>query len=234
MAEGILDKVGTLLRANVHALLDSALNLNRVAVFDDAVRELRNAREELVAAEGDARGRRTSLEREVQQITQEQAKRDQDLDLLVAKVDSAPDAGSKKQFESASRATQVVYNERNNVLSMKMQLLETVRSEVPRLQNSRMALEARIQVLEAQRSKLEAMIAARKAAEAQGKAMARLDINTEFSADKLMRDEQEALDREQGRLEARQQSMDATADNLLRTEEVDAQLAARRNRLQSK
>ena len=233
MAEGIVEKVGTLLRSNVHALLGAALNLNKLAVFDDSVRELRNAREDLVKAEGDARGRRTTLEREIAEITQEQARRDSDIDRLLGRIDASTDEGAKREAEAAVRSMHVVFNERTAVLSTKAQLLESVRTEVTRIANARVALDARIEMLEAQRSKLEALIGARKAAEAQGKALEKLDINREFSTEGLLREEQAALERAQGRLDARQDAMDTTADKLLRSEEIDAQLAARRARLKS-
>ncbi len=231
MANGIFEKVGTLLSANVHALLDSVLNLNKMAVFDETVRKLREAREEIIAAEGDARGRLRTLEREISEVTQEQAKRDQDIDRLLARADAvSTDEATKRECETAARSLQAVYNERNGVLASKQQLLQSVQLEVPRLAQSRVAVEARIQMLEAQRSKLEALISARKAAEAQGKALSKIDIYREFSADDMTRDEQAALDRAQGRLEARQATMDSAVDRLLGSEELDQQLAERRAR----
>lgn len=233
MANGILDKVGTLLSANVHALLDSALNLNKLAVFDDAVRRLRDAREEIILAEGDARGRKRTLEREVSEITQEQAKRDQDIDRLLDKADKAPNEAARREAEVAARSMQAVYNDRGAVLKSKMQLLESANTEVPRFAQARLGVEARIQMLESQRSKLEALIAARKAAEAQGRALSRVDVYREFSADDLMREEQAALDRAEGRLTARQDTLADTVDRLLGSDELDQQLAERRARRQA-
>lgn len=231
MADGIFEKVSTLLRANVHSVLDAALNLNKLAVFDDAVRDLRTAREELVKAEGNARGRRATLEREVQDLTREQAKRDRDVDQLIVRGDGARDDETKRELDAAVAALQITYNERTTVLSTKMQLLESVKEEVAHYVNSRIAVEARLQMLGAQRTKLETLIEARKSAEVQGKAMSRVDVYREFSADRLMQEEQVALERAQGRLDARHDAMETTVDRILRGEEVQNQLEERRTRL---
>ena len=87
----------------------------------------------------------------------------------------------------AARTLQAVFNERQQVQATKAQLLEAANVEVPRLTEARMGIEARIQMLEAQRSKLEALISARKAAEAQGRALAKIDVYQEFSAEDIMR-----------------------------------------------
>ena len=93
-----------------------------------------------------------------------------------------------------------------------------------------MGVEARIDMLQAQRSKLEALISARKAAEAQGRALQRIDVYKEFSAEDIMRDEQAALDKAMGRLEARHDTLESSVDRILGSEEVDAQLNERRAR----
>ncbi len=91
-----------------------------------------------------------------------------------------------------------------------------------------MKLGARIDVLRSQRSKLAALIEERKAAEAQGRAIATIDVRSAFSPDALIRSEQEALERQQGIAAARSVALGQNLDDVLGNEALDDQLEALR------
>jgi len=81
--EGILGKAKLLLTANIHDLLDRALNANKPAVFDEQINQLQGSLEKITVCLGESIGRERTLTREIAESKEDLAKIDGEIDRLL-------------------------------------------------------------------------------------------------------------------------------------------------------
>lgn len=74
--EGILGKTKLLLTANLHDLLDRALNANKPAVFDEQINQLQGSLEKITVCLGESIGRERTLTREIAESKEQLGKVD--------------------------------------------------------------------------------------------------------------------------------------------------------------
>lgn len=230
--DSIFAKVERLFTASVQDLLSRALNSNKIAVFDEEVNRLNGALEQITVAHGEALGREKTLTRELDELEDEVAALSQRLNLALDKEEQAragDQATHASQYTALAKATLSQRNTKSEILTSKQDQLEDTKEQMARLYEARVKLGARIEVLRAQRSKLVALIAERRAAEAQGKALAAIDVRSAFSPDALIRTEQEAVERQQGIAAARSLTLGQHLDDVLGNEALDEQLEALRS-----
>lgn len=81
--EGILGKTKLLLTANLHDLLDRALNANKPAVFDEQINQLQGSLEKITVCLGESIGRERTLTREIAESKEQLGKVDGEFDKLL-------------------------------------------------------------------------------------------------------------------------------------------------------
>src|SRR5712691_3910760 len=93
----LLEKVGTLISANLHAMVDSALKANSVAVMDEYIRQAENNLDALEDAAATVGGEVKTLKRKYDDFSAAAAKLDKDIDALLqqGREDLATAAQSK-------------------------------------------------------------------------------------------------------------------------------------------
>jgi len=98
----LLDKVGTLIKANLHAMVDQALKANSLAVFDQYIRDAENNLDALEDAAATVGGNVKTLARKVEQYQAEAAKYDKNIDELLrqSKEDLATAVQAKLKLEA--------------------------------------------------------------------------------------------------------------------------------------
>lgn len=225
--DSIFAKVERLFTSSIQDLLTRALNANKLAVFDEEVNRLNGALEQITIAHGEALGRDKTLTREIEELDDAVEALTQRVNLALDKEEQArarDDASQASQYTALAKATLSQKNTKAEILTSKQSQLEDTKEQIARLYEARVKLGARIDVLRSQRSKLDALIQERKAAEAQGKALATIDVRTAFSPDSLIRSEQEAVERQQGIASARAVSLGQHLDDVLGNEALDEQL----------
>src|SRR3972149_4060676 len=217
--EGILGKVRLLLTANIHDLLDRALNANKPAVFDEQINQLLGSLEKITVCLGESIGREKTLAREIGELKEQVERIDGEIDRLLELEQKESDAARRAGISALAANRQANFNSLKQVLELKEEQAEDVQAQTAQLQDAKIKLAARIDMLRAQKTRLVALIGERKAAEAQGKALSTADLLSRFSPEQLIRDEQESVERARGIVTARTSTIDQQLDDLLGNDE---------------
>ncbi len=230
---GILDRVGLLLRANLNDLLDRALSSNKPAVFDEQINLLQGSMEKLTIVLGEAIGRQSTLKREIEETHAQLDKMDEDIDRLLDLEEKEADQAKLASIRTLATSRQANYNSAKEVLELKEDQLTEAEAQAAQLQDAKLKLGARIDTLRAQKSRLLALMAERRAAEAQGQAISDADFRNRFSAESLLRDEEEKVERARGLVAARAVTVETQLDDILGNDLLQQQLEERRARRKS-
>lgn len=217
----ILDRVSLLISANINALLDKALSLNRLAVFDEYLKRMGEAYESLQTAEGIERGRTRTLMRQVEETEAEVAKLDSDIDRLLQKGE-----------RGLAAARQAVLNTKLGLLEDLRENLQQSQFEAQKLAEAKAKLQAQIEVTKARRQELVSLIEQKRASDLRLKAQQGIrDIGDKTKTDALIERARQELELAQGKEEAARDTLEARIDEVLGADEIEQQLAARETRL---
>jgi len=143
----LLKKIQTLISANLHSLVDSALKANSMAVFDQYVREVEDNLDSLEDAVATVGGELKTLRRKKSDLDQQAADLDRNIDLFLreGKEDLAMAAQSK--LNSVTRLVQN-YDE----------MLQRQEAEFQSLKDARLKLEAKLTTVKQEREELQALL----------------------------------------------------------------------------
>ncbi|GIW05207.1 MAG: phage shock protein A [Dehalococcoidia bacterium] len=217
----ILDRVTLLVSANINALLDKALSLNRLAVFDEYLNRMGEAYESLQTAEGIERGRTRTLLRQLEETEAEVNKLDDDVDRLLQKGE-----------RGLAAARQAVLNTKLGLLEDIRENLQQSQLEAQKLADAKAKLQAQIEVTKARRQELVSLIEQKRASDLRLKAQQGIrDIGDKTKTDALIERARQELEIAQGKEEAARDTLEARIDEVLGVDEIEQQLAAREARL---
>jgi len=219
----LLEKVGTLISANLHALVDSALKANSVAVMDEYIRQAENNLEALEDAAATVGGEVKTLKRKYDEYTAQAAKLDADIDsLLMQKRDDLATAAQSKLNTTQRLAEQ--YKEQ----------YERQQSEYQTLMDARLKLEAKLTTIKQEREELLALLELAKSKELTVKAIKSLDDIVGMGDSDIARlgeSIRARLDKAQAKSEMLASRLDEQMDEVLEKGSLDNQLAERKKRL---
>ncbi|MCS6801281.1 MAG: hypothetical protein NZ773_04990 [Dehalococcoidia bacterium] len=217
----ILDRVSLLISANINAVLDKALSMNRLAVFDEYLNRMGEAYESLQTAEGIERGRTRTLTRQLEEIEAEVAKLDSDVDRLLQKGE-----------RTLAAARQAVLNTKLGLLEDIRENLQQSQQEAEKLADAKAKLQAQIEITRARRQELVSLLEQKRASELRLKAQQGIrDIGDKSKTDALIERARQELELAQGKEEAARDTLEARIDAVLGADEIEQQLAAREARL---
>lgn len=217
----ILDRVGLLISANVNALLNKALGMNQVAVFDEYINRMGESYESLETAEGIERGRSRTLARQIEELEADTAKLDSDVDRLLEKGERA-----------LAAARQAVLNTKLGLMKDMQENLDQSQSEAAKLGNAKAKLQAQIEVTRAKRLELVSLLEQKKASDLRLRAQAGVrDIGENTHTGEIIEKARQDLELAQGKEEASSNSLDRRIDEVLGSDEIEAQLAERESRI---
>lgn len=139
MAQSLLEKVNTLVSANLHALVDSALQANSVKVMDEYVRQAERNLENLEEATVTVGGTVKTLKRKHEEASAAAEKLDRDIDTLLTRGKSDLAAAAQSDLNGKQQLAQQYYeqwtqqqNEYQKMLDVKLKLeakLNAIRQE---------------------------------------------------------------------------------------------------------
>ncbi|MEZ4866676.1 MAG: PspA/IM30 family protein [Caldilineaceae bacterium] len=219
----LLEKVGTLISANLHYLVDQALKSNSTAVIDQYIRQVENNLEELEDAAATVGGEVKGLQRKVNEYEQKQTE-----------LDKAIDAFLSEGNEGAAVATQSKFNSTARLMTTYKEQLERQQTEFHNLLDAKVKLEARLSTMKQEREELQALLDLAKSKETTVKAMKSLD-DLMGSGDSDIKGIAQSiyarLDKASAASEMRAASLDEQMDAVLERSALDAQLAARKQKL---
>mgnify|MGYP000169369161 CR=1 FL=1 len=219
----LLEKVATLISANLHALVDQALKSNSLAVIDQYIRQVEDHLDDLEDAAATVGGEVKSIKRKLD----EQEKR-------AAELDRAVDAFLLEGNEATATATQSKLNSTRRLIETYREQLTRLEAEYQKLLDARVKLEARLGIMKQQREELQALLELAQSKETAVKAMRGLDdLMGSGDADigRLARSIYARLDKATTAAEMRAASLDEQIDQVLDRSAIDAQLAERKKKL---
>ena len=220
--QSLWDKIGVLISANMNGLVDRALSMNSLAVFDEYLNRMRAELAALQSAEGFERGRTKTLTRQIGGLETECARYDQDVDRLLLKGE-----------RGLAAARQTTLNTKRSLIDQLKQGLTEAEVEVEHLMSARSGLAAQIERTEAKRSELRSLLEQRKAANLRAKAMAGV-TGTGGSAgwaDGILEQVRQDTEVARGKAEAGSNALDVRIYDVIGAEDVELQLQEREQRL---
>jgi len=219
----LLKKIQTLISANLHAMVDSALKANSMAVFDQYVREVEDNLENLEDAVATVGGELKTLRRKKGDMDREAAQLDRNIDIFL-----------REGKEDLALAAQSRLNSVNRRVQYYEEMLERQDAEFQALQNARLKLEAKLTTVKQEREELQTLLDLARSKELTVKAIKSLDDlagTGDADISRVAEGIRARLDKASARSEMLADGLDSQMDEILETSTLDAQLAERKARL---
>jgi len=219
----LFEKINTLISANLHSMVDRALESNSVAVMDEYIRQAEKDMKELEESTVQVGGSVRTLKRKYEEFADAAEKLDRDIDTLVVKGKDDLAAAAQTELNSKQQLAQEYYEQWQQQQKQYDQMLAM-----------RMKLEGRMTAIRQEREHLRALIELTEAKKVTNKTIKSLD-NLASTSDKdissLADQIRTRLDTEDARLEMATQNLSDQIDDVVRSGEVERQLEERRRRL---
>jgi phage shock protein A len=219
----LLEKVSTLISANLHYLVDQALKSNSLAVIDQYIREVEDNLDDLKEAAATVGGDVKSIQRRLL----EQQQKAQELDRAI-------DAFLMEGNEAAAVAAQSKLNSVQRLVETYKQQVERQEAEFQKLLDAKVKLDARLSTMKQEREELQVLLDLAKSKETTVKAMRSLDdlmgsgdADIKRIADSIY----SRLDKASAASEIQATSLDEQMDQVLERGVLDAQLSERKKKL---
>ena len=219
----LLEKTQTLIQANLHAMVDKALENNSVAVMKQYIRDAENNLDELEDAAATVGGEVKTLERKYQEYKKKADQLDRNIDALL--MQGKTDLASAAQNElNSNRRLQEQYHE---------QWVRQQR-EYEALLNARLKLQAKLKTIRQEQKEMESLLRLAKSKEVTVKAIKSIDDLTgvgDGDIARLSESIRSRLDKASAQSEMYATSLDNQMDEVLGKSEIDLQLEERKRRL---
>jgi phage shock protein A len=219
----LLEKVQILISANLHALVDSALKANSLAVFDQYIREVEDNLENLEDAVATVGGELKTLRRKKKDLDERAAELDRNIDIFL-----------REGKEELALAAQSKLNSVDLLVRNYDEMLERQELEFQSLKDSRLKLEAKLTTVKQEREELQALLDLARSKEITAKTIKSLDdLMAEDDADiaRVAESIRARLDKASARSEMLAGSLESQMDEVLEKSTLEAQLAERKARL---
>ncbi len=219
----LLEKAQTLISANLHAMVDKALEANSVAVMKQYIRDAEGNLVELEEAAATVGGEVKTLERRYLEYKKKSDGLDRNIDMLLMQGKTDLARAAQNELNSARRL-QEQYHE---------QWVRQQR-EYEALLNARLKLQAKLQTIRQEQRELEALLELAKSKETTVKAIKSLDDLMGVGDSDIARMGEairNRLDRATAYSEMYADRLDNQMDEALGSAEIDLQLEERKRRL---
>ncbi len=223
MAQSLFQKVQTLISANMHSMVDRALDANSVAVLDEYIRQAEGNLDDLEDALVTVKGQVKTIKRKYDTLKAEAEALDADIDRLL-------NLGK----EDLAMAAQSQYNSKADLAEEYREQYLNQKREADKLADARMKLEMRLRSIKQEREHVLGLLELAKTKEIAAKSMKSLDSlegvgDSDISrvADKI----RARLDRADAEVEMRADRLTNQMDDVLQKDRLAGQLEARRRRL---
>ncbi len=223
MAQSLLDKINTLISANLHGMVDRALEANSVKVMDEYIRQAERNLDSLEDSAATVGGTVRTLKRKYEEFAAAAEKLDRDIDTLLIKGKNELAAAAQADLNTKQQLAQEYYEQ-----------WQQQENQYRRMMDMKLKLEAKLTAIKQEREQVKALL---ELAEAK-----RITTQTIRSLDDLagVGDEDVArvadairarLDREDAKLEMATVRLGEQIDEVVGQSEIEAQLEERRKRL---
>lgn len=222
----LLEKVSTLISANLHALVDQALKANSLAVIDQYIRQIEDQLEALGDAAATVNAEIKSIRRKADEHQQKADKFDQAIDAFLSAGNETSAAATQSQLNSTLRLVET-YNTQ----------VTTQEAEYQKLLDAKVKLEARLSTMKQQRTELQALLELAKSKELVTKTVKSLDDlmgSGDSDVDRIAQSIYARLDKANAASEVRSANLDEQIDRVLERDAIQRQLEERKQRLAAK
>lgn len=219
----LTEKVTVLITANLHALVDQALQRNSLAVVDQYLRQVEDQLLNLSDAAATVGGEVKSLERRLGELERQAAELDQAVDRLLAQGQEPAAAAAQSRLNGLRQLSETYRAHQHRHAQEYQQLLEM-----------RAKLEARQAAMRQQRSELQALLDLARSKEAVVRTLRHLDdLRGAGDSDigRLAQSIYARLDQASAAVELRVATLDEQIEQVLDQKVIAGQLAERRERL---
>lgn len=221
-----VEKVKTLISANLHSIVDSALEANSVKVMDEYIRQAEKNLEALEDSAATIGGNVKTMKRKYEELASAAEKLDRDIDALLLKGKDDLAAAAQSELNTKQQLAQEYY-EQWQEQEKQYQMLLTMRRQ----------LEGKMNAIKQEREQLRALIELAEAKKVATKTIKGLDGLANIGDEQINSLAQKIrnnLDREDARLEMATQNLSDQIEEAVGSSEVDMQLEERRKRLLGK
>jgi len=223
MAPTLFEKINTLISANLHGIVDRALESNSVQVMDEYIRQVERNLEALEDSAATVGGTVKTLKRKYEEFAAAAEKLDRDIDTLVVKGKNDLAAAAQAEFNTKQELSQEYYNQ-----------WQSQEGQYQKMLDMRLKLESRLTTVKQEREHLRALIElaeAKKVTLATVKSLDQLTMVGDEQISSLSEQIRNRLDREDAKLEMATGRLSEEIEEAVRGGEIERQLEERRNRL---
>lgn len=219
----LLEKVSTLISANLHSLVDQALKANSMAVIDQYIRQVEDHLEDLEDAAATIGGEIKSIKRKLDEHIGKSKELDRAIDAFLTEGDDEAAAATQSRFNSTQRLIDT-YKEQS----------ERLEGEYQKLLDAKVKLEARLATMKQEREELQSLLELAKSKEIVVKTIKSLDDmmgSGDSDISRIAKSIYDRLDKATAATELRAASLDEQIDQVLDRDTINAQLEERRQKL---
>jgi phage shock protein A len=223
MAQSILEKINILISANLHGMVDKALEANSVQVMDEYVRRAERDLDSLETAIVTVGGSVRTMKRKYEETSAAVEKLDHDIDTMLTRGKADIAARMQADLNSKQQLAQEYYEQ-----------LQSQETEYKKMLDAKLKLESKLATTRQEREHLQELMKLAEAKQATIKTIKSLnDLSGVGDQDiKRIGDAiRERLDREDAQLEMSSTRLQDQVDETLESTQVDAQLEERKKRL---
>jgi len=221
----LLEKINTLINANLHSVVDRALEANSVKVMDEYIRQAERNLEALEDSAATVGGTVRTLKRKYEEFAAAAEKLDRDIDTLILRGKDELAAAAQTELNTKQELAQEYYEQWQEQEKQYQTMLKM-----------RMQLEAKMTTIKQEREHLRSLLELAEAKKVTHQTKQSLDglANTSDAEINSMPEKiRTRLDREDARLEMATANVSDQIDQAVRSGEVERQLEERRRRLLS-
>ena len=221
-----LDKVSTLISANMHGLVDRALESNSVKVMDEYIRQVERNLDALEDSAATVGGTVRTLKRKYEEFASQAEKLDRDIDTLVIKGKTDLAAAAQAELNTKQQLAQEYYEQ-----------WQTQQEQYQKMLGMRVKLESKLTNVKQEREQVRALMELAEAKKQTLKTVKSLDDITKMGdsdVNRIAEQIRSRIDQEDARLEMATMSMSDQIDNAVEGGEIESQLEERRRRLLGK
>ncbi|MEM6280915.1 MAG: PspA/IM30 family protein [Chloroflexota bacterium] len=218
-----LDKVSTLLSANMHSLVDRALESNSVKVMDEYIRQVERNLDALEDSAATVGGTVRTLKRKYEEFASQAEKLDRDIDTLIIKGKTDLAAAAQAELNTKQQLSQDYYEQ-----------WQTQEQQYQKMLSMRLKLEAKLTSVKQEREQVRALMELAAAKKQTLKTVKSLEDVTKMGdsdVNRIAEQIRSRIDQEDARLEMATMSMSDQIDQAVEGGEIERQLEERRRRL---
>lgn len=219
----LFEKIQTLISANLHGLVDRALEANSVKVMDEYIRQVESNLDALEDSAATVGGTVRTLKRKYEEFAAAAEKLDRDIDTLIIKGKNDLAAAAQSELNTKQELAQEYFEQWKQQEKQYQQMLDM-----------RLKLETRLTTIKQERERLRSLIELAETKKIMTKTMKSLDglaKSGDAEIDSLSSQIRARLDREDARLEMATRNVQDEIAEAVGDSAVELQLEERRRRL---